>query len=311
MNKKTISIGIVGFGKIAQDQHVPSLAGNSDFSLVAVTKGHQAPPAGVAEFARMDAMLAGLPGLNAVALCTPPQVRYQLARQALERGLHVMLEKPPCQTLSEAEDLIELASARGLTLFAAWHSREAPAVEPAREWISKRTVRSVTITWREDVRRWHPGQRWLWEPGGFGVFDPGINALSIVTHILPGALFVKRAELDVPANCSTPIAVRMDLTDAAGIAVHADFDFRQEGHQTWTILVETTQGNLLLSEGGALMSVDGVAQTVPKDAEYPNLYRRFAELIGESAMDVDLAPLRLVADAGLVMRTRSVEAFHD
>jgi D-galactose 1-dehydrogenase len=93
--------------------------------------------------------------------------------------------------------------------------------------------------------------------------------------------------------------------------VHADFDFRQEGHQTWTILVETAQGNLLLSEGGALLNVDGVPQTVPPAAEYPNLYRRFAELIRESAMDVDLAPLRLVADAGLLMRTQSVEAFHD
>ena len=35
--------------------------------------------------------------------------------------------------------------------------------------------------------RWHPGQEWIWQAGGFGVFDPGINALSIVTRILPRA----------------------------------------------------------------------------------------------------------------------------
>ena len=44
---------------------------------------------------------------------------------------------------------------------------------------------SGRIIWKEDVHHWHPGQRWIWEPGGFGVFDPGINALSVLTEILP------------------------------------------------------------------------------------------------------------------------------
>lgn len=311
MSEQPVPIGIVGFGKIAHDQHLPALAGDAAFKLVAVTKGAQPPQTGVNEFPSMAKMIEGQPDLAAVSLCTPPQVRYELARQALERNLHVMLEKPPCQTLSEAEDLIALARERGVTLFAAWHSREAPAVAAARAWIAQREVRAVTITWREDVRRWHPGQRWLWEAGGFGVFDPGINALSIATWILPQTLFVKAAELDVPENCHTPIAARLTLTDPTGLAIHADFDFRQAGHQSWDILVETGQGTLYLAEGGSLMNVDGVAQAVPPAAEYPNLYRRFGELIRARAVDADLAPLRLVADAGLVARSRSVAAFHD
>jgi len=51
----------------------------------------------------------------------------------------------------------------------------------AREWISERSIDRVTVAWCENVRQWHPGQDWLWRPGGFGVFDPGINALSIIT----------------------------------------------------------------------------------------------------------------------------------
>jgi D-galactose 1-dehydrogenase len=47
----------------------------------------------------------------------------------------------------------------------------------------------VNVIWREDVRVWHPGQDWIWQPGGLGVFDPGINALSIITHILPARSF--------------------------------------------------------------------------------------------------------------------------
>lgn len=184
-------------------------------------------------------------------------------------------------------------------------------MEPARAWIAQRPVTAVTITWREDVRRWHPGQRWLWEAGGFGLFDPGINALSIATRILPRALFMKSAELDIPENCHTAIAARLTLSDATGMAVNADFDFLQSGHQSWDMLVETTQGRLFLSEGGASMAVDGVAQAVPPATEYANLYRRFGQLIHSGASDVDLAPLRLVADAGLVARASSVAAFYD
>ena len=52
------------------------------------------------------------------------------------------------------------------------------------DWLAGRTIRRVECTWKEDVRVWHPGQAWIWEPG-IGVFDPGINALSVLTRILP------------------------------------------------------------------------------------------------------------------------------
>ena len=64
----------------------------------------------------------------------------------------------------------------------------------------------MEIIWHEDVHKWHPGQEWIWQPGGFGVFDPGINAFSIATKIFPGGLFVKLADLSFPENAQTPIA---------------------------------------------------------------------------------------------------------
>ena len=94
-------------------------------------------------------------------------------------------------------------------LFATWHSRFAHAVAPARAWLDGRTVRSARISWKEDVRHWHPGQAWIWQPAGFGVFDPGINALSILTEILPGAFMVREATLTFPENRDTPIAATL------------------------------------------------------------------------------------------------------
>ena len=59
------------------------------------------------------------------------------------------------------------------------------------------------------MRRWHPGQAWIWEPGGFGVFDPGINALSIATSIF-APFFLTAARLDFPENRDAPIAAALD-----------------------------------------------------------------------------------------------------
>ena len=63
---------------------------------------------------------------------------------------------------------------------------------------------------------------------------------------------------------------------------------------------------LLLADGGAKLLLNGVAQALPSNAEYPALYARFAGLVGARARDVDLAPLRIVADAFLVAETRRV-----
>ena len=305
-----VRIAIVGFGKIACDQHLPALRANEDFALAAVVSPDGASADGLPQFASLDDLLAGGPPIDAVALCTPPQVRLELAATALERGLHVLLEKPPAATPAEAAALEELATAKGATLFAAWHSRFAAGVAAARDWLANREVTRATITWREDVRIWHPGQAWIWQHGGLGVFDPGINALSIATHILPRSLSLVDAELDIPANCDTPIAARLELCDADCAPVAVDFDFRQTGPQTWDIAVETDAGPLLLSHGGATLTLAGRSER-GEDREYAGLYARFAELIRDGRSDVDCAPLQLVSDALERGRVNRVDPFFD
>lgn len=303
-----IKIGLVGIGKIARDQHLPALAGNPDFQLVAVASRHHRLE-GVPNYADIASLLAAHPEIEALTLCTPPQGRHHLIRDCLEKGRHVMVEKPPGATVGEVEILADLARTRGLAFFTTWHSRHAPAIEPARAWLAGRTLKSVTVAWKEDVRVWHPGQQWIWQPGGLGVFDPGINALSIVTRLLPHPLILEAATLDFPANCQSPIAARLSLRDSIGLPVSAEFDFLQTGPQSWDIRVETEGGTLTLSLGGGAMAIDGLVQKLGPEGEYPGLYRRFAELVEARAVDADIAPLRLVADAFLRGERRIVDAF--
>jgi D-galactose 1-dehydrogenase len=306
-----IRIGLVGIGKIARDQHIPALRADAAFALTAAASRHVAAEPGLEVFATLEAMLDGRPDLDAVALCTPPQGRYAQAQAAIARGKHVFLEKPLGATLSEVEALRAQADDAGVTLFASWHSRFAPAVEPARQWLAGRRIRAVRIDWREDVRHWHPGQAWIWEPGGLGVFDPGINALSIATAILPRPFFLTDAELRFPANRATPIAADLRFEDDAGVQIVAGFDWLQTGPQTWDISIDTDDGRLVLSGGGVAMTLDGETLIDASQAEYPGLYRRFAQLIATGASEVDISPLRHVADAFLRGRRMEVEAFYD
>ncbi|WP_327752007.1 Gfo/Idh/MocA family oxidoreductase [Sphingobium sp. SJ10-10] len=306
----TIKAGLVGLGKIARDQHLPAIEKIEGIELVAIAS-RNALGEGVRNYPDLGAMLAGERDLDAVILCQPPQVRYQAARQAILAGKHVFLEKPPGATVSEVEALIALAKAQNVTLYASWHSRYAAAVAQAKTWMASRTIERISIQWREDVRHWHPGQPWIWEAGGFGVFDPGINALSILTEIVPEPVTLLSASLEVPENKDAPIGADLKMATASGAPVEAVFDWRQTGPQTWDIAVETADGSLLLSEGGNMLRLDGEIQLKAPDEEYPAMYRRFVGLVADKAIDADIAPLRLVADAFLCGRHCPTTAFEE
>lgn len=293
-----IRLALVGIGKIARDQHIPALAADGAFELVAAVS-RSGGIAGLPCFADMAALAASGLAVDAVSLATPPQGRHAIAAAALDAGFHVMLEKPPGATVSEVADLAARAGARGLTLFATWHSREAASVDAARDWLAGRRIRSVRIDWKEDIRVWHPGQEWILQPGGLGVFDPGINALSIATAILPRPMLLRSARLEFPANRQAPIAAQLALM-SGDAPVTVELDFLQTGPQSWDIAVETDAGRLLLAEGGQRMAVDGAETLAGANREYPRLYSRFAALVRDGRSDVDLSPFQLVADAFLL-----------
>jgi D-galactose 1-dehydrogenase len=306
-------VGIIGLGKIAQDQHIPVIGKNTAFELHAVSSQRGIGVPGVPHAFKDHRELLALPDLDAVAICTPPQVRHVIAREALEAGKHVLLEKPPAATLSELEDLARIGERSGRVVFTTWHSQYNRAVDEARRALQGQRVRRLLVTWKEDVRHWHPGQQWIWEAGGFGVFDPGINALSIVTKIMPDPVFVRKADLEFPANRDAPIAATLTFSSVVeGADLRAVFDWRQTGPQSWDIEVETEAGaRLKLANGGGRLEVDGRLVADEKPQEYEGIYERFDALLRNGRSDVDDDPFRLVADAFMIGRRVEVDAFED
>jgi len=69
-----LRVAIVGFGKIARDQHVPAIAATDGVTLAAVASRNARLP-DVPHFTTLEELLRDGPPIDAIGLCTPPQVR--------------------------------------------------------------------------------------------------------------------------------------------------------------------------------------------------------------------------------------------
>lgn len=305
-----IRLLIVGFGKIARDQHVFAISKHPDIDLVGIVSEHGEGLPGMPLFRTLDEALASDIEFDATSHCNIPLMRFETVTRSLEAGKHCLMEKPPTATLGEMQVLEDLARETGLTVMTSWHSQNNAAVDAAKEWLADKDIETFRINWCEDVRKWHPGQEWIWEPSGFGIFDPGINGISIATKILPFPLILRQAELEVPEGRQTPIAADINFASGNGdISGTGHFDWRTVNGEEWTISVTCKQGELLLENGGRKLSVDGDVKTEHGDEEYPAIYRHFAHLLeaGESFIHTD--PLRLVCDANMVGYRQTVDPF--
>jgi D-galactose 1-dehydrogenase len=296
-------IGLIGFGAVAR-RHVDVIAASQQFELVAiasVTPVVEGPNCPV--FAHHREMLTDVPLLDAVAICTPPGARYDIARDALLAGKDVLLEKPPSVTLGEMMALEEVALKMQRSVFAAWHSKFNGAVSRAQELLAGRTIRRIGIQWLEDVERWHSNQNWIWEPKGLGVFDAGINALSILTQITAGPVIVTDSAMWSLPGRQAPIAAQIEGRLADGLGkLRIDLDWRCQ-EECRELLIECIDGTVLrLFQSGRSLEVDGVPLIAESNQEYQRLYAHFSSLIKEGRSDVDLEPLRLMADAFMIAR---------
>ena len=307
----TIRIGIVGLGQIARNRHVPTIVASADVTLAALADPRGGEPVeGVAIAADHRDMLADA-SIEAVVICTPPAARFAIAREALLAGKHVVLEKPPAATMGEAEALVQLAAREKRVLFATWHSQYNTAVEVARRFLAGKKLASFRVDWNEDFRKYHPDQSWIWESVGLGVFDMGINALSVISRLFANPPYVRAAELRIAENHAAPLSAVLQFGSLDGDgAMEMHMDWGHTGPDQREIRIATRCGHelALLDSGGKLM-IDGVVVLEEKRVEYPMLYARFVELVRRGRSDVDLVPLQMTLDALALSRRVALPRF--
>lgn len=128
-NPPSLKIGVIGAGWWATSAHIPAIIEHPRATLLAVQCRTQDKADRVAgDFGAAHALvdyeaLLDLPELDAVIIATTPNVHYAQAKAALERGKHVLLEKPMTFTVAEARELCDIADAKQVRFLIScpWH----------------------------------------------------------------------------------------------------------------------------------------------------------------------------------------------
>jgi predicted dehydrogenase len=133
-------LGFIGAGWWATANHMPILARREDVELTAVCRLgrqelHRVQDRFGFRFATENAEeLVNYADLDGVVVSSPHTLHYEHARLALERGLHVLCEKPMCTRGAEARDLVQLAAAHGLHLLVPYGWHYTPFIQQAKRW---------------------------------------------------------------------------------------------------------------------------------------------------------------------------------
>lgn len=198
---QTIRAAVIGFGLGGRIFHAPFLEAIEGFELTAILErnGDAAARAypSVRTVRTIEELLA-VPELALVVVTTPPVTHFDLARQCLEAGKHVVIDKPFTATSEQGRELIELARARKLVLSAYQNRRWDGDFLTLQKLIASGELgRLVSLESR--FERYHPGLRAKsWQERN----DPGNGIVhDLGAHLVDQALVL----------FGTPEAVQADV----------------------------------------------------------------------------------------------------
>jgi len=128
-NFPSVRLGVIGAGWWATFAHLPAIVAHPHAELVAVQSRERAKAEKIArDFGAAQACttveeMVALNGLDGVVIASTPNVHFAQAKLALERGLHVLIEKPMTFTAAEARELVELGAQKQcqLVISCPWH----------------------------------------------------------------------------------------------------------------------------------------------------------------------------------------------
>lgn len=133
-----VRLGLIGAGWWATSNHLPVLAQRDDIELTALCRLGREQLALVRDqfgfrFATEDYRELLAQPLDAVIVASPHGLHHEHAKAALERGLHVMVEKPMALRAADAWELVDIAKKNGRHLLVPYGWNYKPFVENAHQ----------------------------------------------------------------------------------------------------------------------------------------------------------------------------------
>jgi predicted dehydrogenase len=165
--------------------------------------------------------------IDAVVIATPVFTHFALAKKALENGKHVLIEKPMTSTVAQAEELIELAAQKGLTLMADHTFLYTGAVQKMKELIDTDIVGTPRYF---DSSRINLG---LFQPDVNVLWDLAPHDISILTYLI--------TESPLSINATGISHTRNNIENIAYMTVNYNSDFIAHFNCSWTSPVKVRQ----------------------------------------------------------------------
>jgi predicted dehydrogenase len=182
-----IRVGIVGFGMGARVFHAPLVSSVEGLELAAVVERHSDSAAerypGIVTYRSLDALLAD-PTIGLFVVATPNAAHFDVARQILEAGKSVVVDKPVAITSAEIGRLMELAGRRNALLIPFHNRRWDSDFRTLEKLIREQSVGRI-VHLESTFDRWSPGSArrpWKNDPAEGGLL------LDLGTHLADQAL---------------------------------------------------------------------------------------------------------------------------
>ena len=142
-----IKTGLLAYGMSGKVFHAPFLSAHPGFELYAVTERHQKKAdldyPGIRSYDTVDALI-GDPEIQLIVINTPNFSHYDFAKQALNAGKHILVEKPFAPTVAEATELFALADRVGRKVFVYQNRRWDTDFQSVRKIVAEDTVGKIT-----------------------------------------------------------------------------------------------------------------------------------------------------------------------
>lgn len=307
--RSPVKLGMIGAGSIGM-VHVDVLKSSEqkDFELTAVSDLRPLSVEGADFFIDYKKLLQN-PDILAVSINTPPSTHFQLAVDALKAGKHVLVEKPPALTVAQCQEIARLATEKNKVLFMAFHARYHPEVDAAVEELKGKQVKEISITYGEWVLNYHDPKGWIFDPeiaGGGVLMDSGINALSIVTKVIPDIQWdVTNAQFDKPSDFKVETKANVKFSFGKDNKGTLSMDWMRKGPEIRQVVFCTENDeyvidivrNNLLKNGLVISSKNSERQMVNQHSEYGGIYRDFADHLSTNTSLVSVKELEFIQQA--------------
>ncbi|HEY9876125.1 MAG TPA: Gfo/Idh/MocA family oxidoreductase [Candidatus Obscuribacterales bacterium] len=212
IHQPVIGVAVVGTG-FGQKVHIPGFQAHRRTQVVAVYNRDLdkakaiASAHNIAQACQTLEEVVALPEVQAVSISTPPFLHYEMAKTVLEAGKHLLLEKPTTLNVSEARELYQLATAKGVAATMDFEFRFVPAWLRFAELLSEGYIgqkRLIKIDWLVSSRA-DASRPWNW----YSRKDQGGGALgAIASHTFDYINWLFGSIRRVNARLSTAIPQR-------------------------------------------------------------------------------------------------------